>query len=150
MEVLRTCIYIYIDRYIASYGLYISKLKFDEELLANVSHFSMLPWIPLAMDVNEIICKDFFISMENNLYDSFKTSTTLHTKALTTSDTVNFLLCEDNVSLLGWLMGSLLPNQSSRTTTSILYTTLVTSSTTPSWPSFMRTVRFQWIHILQI
>jgi hypothetical protein len=88
MEVLRTCIYIYIDRYIASYGLYISKLKFDEELLANVSHFSMLPWIPLAMDVNEIICKDFFISMENNLYDSFKTSTTLHTKALTTSDTV--------------------------------------------------------------
>lgn len=39
------------------------------------SHFSLLHRIPLATGLNEGICKDFFLSTENNLYGIFATST---------------------------------------------------------------------------
>lgn len=39
------------------------------------SYFTLLHRIPLATGVNEVICKDFFLATENNLYGIFATST---------------------------------------------------------------------------
>ncbi|XP_073385052.1 light-mediated development protein DET1 isoform X3 [Physcomitrium patens] len=39
------------------------------------SYFSLLHQIPLARDADEVICKDFFLCTENNLYGIFATST---------------------------------------------------------------------------
>lgn len=64
------------------------------------SYFSLLHQVPLARGPNEVICKDFFLSTENNLYGIFATSTAPDTNAAATNGAVPGVPCIEKITFL--------------------------------------------------
>ena len=62
------------------------------------SYFSLLHQIPLARGPNEVICKDFFLSTENNLYGIFATSTAPDPNAAATNGAVPGVPCIEKIT----------------------------------------------------
>ncbi|KAG0622328.1 hypothetical protein M758_3G089800 [Ceratodon purpureus] len=83
---------------------YHSKSELNEELPASAnkfeSHFSLLHRIPLATGVNEVICKDFFLSTENNLYGIFATSTAPDANAPAAAGAVAGVPCIEKITFI--------------------------------------------------
>ncbi|KAG0565437.1 hypothetical protein KC19_8G190500 [Ceratodon purpureus] len=81
---------------------YCSTLDGGNELPAKFkkfeNYFTLLHQIPLATGHNEVICKDFFLSTENNLYGIFATSTAPDPNAAAASGAVPGVPCIEKIT----------------------------------------------------
>lgn len=64
------------------------------------SYFTLLHRIPLTSTPNEVICKDFFLVTENNLYGIFATTTGPDANAAPTAGAVAGVPCIEKITFL--------------------------------------------------